>query len=78
MRRIYNENCRKVAHGSGYTWQHPNEIHLGREAYDTYEAELLANERFVSWTVRDGEESLMFKGAVVRPVGVGWTMRIAA
>ncbi len=73
MRRIYNEHAR------GGIRNHPREIQMGREAFDTFEGQLLANERFIKYEQEpSGERTLMFKAATVRPVGAGWGMRIVA
>lgn len=71
MRQIYNDAVNGGAH--------PREIQLGREAYDTYERDLLQNERFISYeTDKNGDECLVFRAAIVRPVGSGWGMRLVA
>lgn len=73
MRQIYNEHARGRSLGDP-----PRVIEMGEDAYMTYESELLANERFMPASVDPKERCLKFKAATVRPVGRGWTMRIAA
>jgi hypothetical protein len=67
MRRIYHAETPP-----------PTEIHLGRKAYNAYERGLLSNVRFSAGGARrPHQEALVFKAAIVRPVGDGWTMRTA-
>lgn len=71
LRKVYNE------HSRGAPMNHPRRMEAGRELYEAFEGELVANERFCS-----GDDpyltGLMFKGARVECVGAGWTARVVA
>jgi hypothetical protein len=81
LRKAYNDACERARIEGWPTngeWRwHPHEMYAGRELYEAFEGELIANERFVMANTDDRGESLMFKGARLFPEGRGWTVRIA-
>lgn len=72
LRKAYNDFSR------GRFGQRPREMFAGRELYEAFEGEIIANQRYVltPYKICKGE-SLMFKGLRLRPEGRGWTVRIA-
>ena len=70
LRKIYNE------HANGRLDQCPRRMEAGRELFEAYEGELVANIRFCQSIEPPGPPNLMFKGARVDCVGRGWTARV--
>ena len=72
LRKAYND------YSGGQVGRHPREMFVGRELFEAFEGELIANERFVTFDTDAGyqDPALRFKGAKVRPEGRGWTVRI--
>lgn len=71
LRKVYN------AYAKGRpASQHPKAMVCGRELFEAYEGELLANQRFTPHHY--GPSTLMFKGAEMRAAGRGWYAKVTA
>ena len=73
LRRVYNDHCK----GRPIS-EHPHRMEAGRELFEAFEGELIANERFTSAPEIGGPRNLRFKGARLDCVGAGWVARVVA